>query len=754
MVKQSRRPSTWASVKGFTVWFLAVTCMVAQADDPPATQTKDGPPPLLLDDAAVIPSDQVSESEYDRRQALAYYAVGIAEKNRRDFDGSLKAFERAHRYDPASMKILEEIMLLTEGLRRPAERARYGLRAVEAGLDDPLLMQRLAAQFVQSKEFDKAQKLYAKLVEQEQENSKNSFRLVLLKMELAKALHQGGKHTEAADTFEFVLNALDSPDEFEIDKEQRSVLLGDADQTYAQMGEAFLKAGRPEKAETAFNAAFADSQDEAALAWQLAQVHAAAGRDDRVMEELGKYFESKSHDYGLPPYELLAATLEKLSKKDEIITRLESLRRDAPKDLFIAFALAQRHQSEDRLDQAAELLEVVANQSEASMDFSTLVAPARQKLAAIYRHQPDGGKLLNVLSAAVASEGDLASVGDEVDLIIKDEKLLDAILSAAKESVRQDDAKARHQTALAAGMLAQAAKRYEVADEFFEVAVKADADEAGQTLLTWGLGLLMDDQNERAAKVFQRGIDEELLEDRDPRFHFFLCHAWELLGRTDEALKVAREAAAMNEANPRIEGREAWVLFHAGRHEEARRRYVELIDKYDLFHVGGNGAPLDDLRETVREWRLALSNICVLEGKFEEGEEWVQQVLDENPDDPTGLNDLGYLWADQNKRLTRATAMIEQAVQAEPKNHAFRDSLGWAYYRSGRFADAIKELEMAADEESPDGVILDHLADAYFAAGEKDKALAAWKRALEAFDKKREADKIKATQEKIERNSK
>jgi hypothetical protein len=50
-------------------------------------------------------------------------------------------------------------------------------------------------------------------------------------------------------------------------------------------------------------------------------------------------------------------------------------------------------------------------------------------------------------------------------------------------------------------------------------------------------------------------------------------------------------------------------------------------------------------------------------------------------------------------------------------------------------------------------VILDHLADAYFGSGQKEKALATWKRALEAFDKQREADKIKATQEKIEKNS-
>ena len=120
--------------------------------------------------------------------------------------------------------------------------------------------------------------------------------------------------------------------------------------------------------------------------------------------------------------------------------------------------------------------------------------------------------------------------------------------------------------------------------------------------------------------------------------------------------------------------------------------------------------------------------------------------------DASAHNDLGYLWADQGKFLHRALKMAQFAVSEEPENYAYRDSLGWALYRLGRYKEALEHLEFAASEESPDGVILDHLADIQFALGQKDKALENWKRALDAFDKKQDADKIKATKQKIKQH--
>ncbi len=151
----------------------------------------------------------------------------------------------------------------------------------------------------------------------------------------------------------------------------------------------------------------------------------------------------------------------------------------------------------------------------------------------------------------------------------------------------------------------------------------------------------------------------------------------------------------------------------------------------------------------LREARLGLSAVCVNLGRLEEAEEWLEEVLDEYPDDLGADNDLGFLWADENKRLDRALKMIKVAVAAEPDNRAYLDSLGWVYYRLGRFPEAVAELEKAVDEKQPDGTVLDHLGDAYEKLGRHSDAVAAWQRAKAALEKDKEAEKARKVADKI-----
>jgi Tfp pilus assembly protein PilF len=147
---------------------------------------------------------------------------------------------------------------------------------------------------------------------------------------------------------------------------------------------------------------------------------------------------------------------------------------------------------------------------------------------------------------------------------------------------------------------------------------------------------------------------------------------------------------------------------------------------------------------------MILSNLCLEEHRIPEAAEWLEQVLDEFPEDPGALNDLGYLWADENMHLQRARRMIEQAVAAEPDNGAFRDSLGWVLFRQAEYERAAAELEKAAEIE-PDPVVLDHLGDACAKLKQNDKAAAAWRRSYEQFKragKEEEAVKIRKKLEK------
>ena len=146
-----------------------------------------------------------------------------------------------------------------------------------------------------------------------------------------------------------------------------------------------------------------------------------------------------------------------------------------------------------------------------------------------------------------------------------------------------------------------------------------------------------------------------------------------------------------------------------------------------------------------------MSAVCVNLGRMEEAEERLEEVLDDFPDDVEAHNDLGYLWADENKHLSRALNMISLAVAAEPDNRAFRDSLGWIYYRLGRYGKAAAELEKALDEKEPDGTVLDHLGEAYIKAGRTDKARDAWRRAIAAYKKDKEPEKAAKIERKREK---
>jgi tetratricopeptide (TPR) repeat protein len=211
---------------------------------------------------------------------------------------------------------------------------------------------------------------------------------------------------------------------------------------------------------------------------------------------------------------------------------------------------------------------------------------------------------------------------------------------------------------------------------------------------------------------------------------------------------AARSAAEAGEKMPRIMSRLPWVLYHAKRYDEAVSSYIELIGKLEAMK------DVREARDVIRESRLVISNICVLQKRVPEAEEWLEQVLDEFPEDAGALNDLGYLWADQNKNLDRALDMVTRAVEQEPNNTSFRDSLGWVYYRLNRSEDAVRELKKAADDPNPDSVILDHLGDAYLQLKQTDNALASWKRALEGLGPDHEPELKQKIQDKIQAHQK
>ncbi|MGN0867799.1 MAG: tetratricopeptide repeat protein [Oligosphaeraceae bacterium] len=78
-----------------------------------------------------------------------------------------------------------------------------------------------------------------------------------------------------------------------------------------------------------------------------------------------------------------------------------------------------------------------------------------------------------------------------------------------------------------------------------------------------------------------------------------------------------------------------------------------------------------------------------LAGEIDAAIQASQKVLERNPDFHEAANFLGYLYADHNIHLDLAEPLIQKALDADPGNPAYVDSLAWLRYRQGRPADAL-----------------------------------------------------------------
>ena len=114
-------------------------------------------------------------------------------------------------------------------------------------------------------------------------------------------------------------------------------------------------------------------------------------------------------------------------------------------------------------------------------------------------------------------------------------------------------------------------------------------------------------------------------------------------------------------------------------------------------------------------------------------------------------NYLGYMWADHNMNLEEAETMIRRALQSEPNNASYLDSLGWVEFRKGQFDRALDDLLRAAKTaEREDPVVFEHIGDTYLKLNRTREALEAWQKALSLDPKNKNlADKIQATKKMI-----
>jgi tetratricopeptide (TPR) repeat protein len=131
--------------------------------------------------------------------------------------------------------------------------------------------------------------------------------------------------------------------------------------------------------------------------------------------------------------------------------------------------------------------------------------------------------------------------------------------------------------------------------------------------------------------------------------------------------------------------------------------------------------------------RFMLGSIYERQKEYDLAEEQFKKVLAVDPFNASAANYLGYMLADRGVRLEESVKYIQKALELEPNNGAYLDSLGWAYYKMNRCDLAEPHLEKAARLMSDDPTIHEHLGHLYLRMGKETLAEQEWERALKEW---------------------
>jgi len=262
-----------------------------------------------------------------------------------------------------------------------------------------------------------------------------------------------------------------------------------------------------------------------------------------------------------------------------------------------------------------------------------------------------------------------------------------------------------------------------------------------------------------AIETFQSIV--ALGKDQAPRGEALIVETYQLNRQPQKAMAEVNEAIQKYPHNQQLLMQRASLLGEQGHRDEAVKQLQGMLnntpqdqDVYLAIAQIYSQAKQYPKAEAVIQKALALSNnpddqeyarfmlgsVYEREKKFDLAEEQFKKVLAVDPLNDAASNYLGYMLADRGVRLDESVHYIEKALQLEPNNGAYLDSLGWAYYKMNRFGQAEAPLQKAVQLISNDPTVREHLGYVYLALGKKVEAQREWEHALKIWRKASASD--------------
>ncbi len=412
-----------------------------------------------------------------------------------------------------------------------------------------------------------------------------------------------------------------------------------------------------------------------------------------------------------------------------------------PEDREIAAALIELYEEQDRLDDALRVLEALqksdpdngAVEERIALDLARAgrFAEAEKLARELAARRPENRAIRRLLAQVLFEKGDVPE-GEK-------------ILRGLREADPEDDATAR---ALAAELIRE--RRYDEASSILDELLRRagedpkKAESRRATLTELGFLAFVRKDYAGARKILEPiAVTVSEVHPRALRILLGACRETEAAAY---GLSKSQAAAALEPRDPEWAADVAEFTIRSGNRKEGEQRLAALAvseDPESILVAADAWARLKDFDAAARvagegarrfpesgDMLFRLGSSLERGGNFTVAEDSFRKLLVLRPNDSSAQNYLGYMWADKGVNLVEAQTMIEKAVAREPRNGAYLDSLGWAYFRLDKLEAAQRSLSEAHRREPDDPTIEEHLGDLQARMGNVEKAIAHWERAL------------------------
>ena len=195
-----------------------------------------------------------------------------------------------------------------------------------------------------------------------------------------------------------------------------------------------------------------------------------------------------------------------------------------------------------------------------------------------------------------------------------------------------------------------------------------------------------------------------------------IADLYDRLGKYDMSLKHAQIAGKLDPNDPELK-------FLAGFMHGKLKQYANSINMFKAALDMNPNNPKYYFHLGVTYEKIKKYDLCI---------EAMKKVIALNPNHSNALNYLGYIYAEQDINLDEAEKYLLLALELEPDNGYFIDSLGWVYYKKKMFNEALDQLLTAVRNITPDPTVLEHLGDVYYALDRVEEAAQTYQRSLDA----------------------